>query len=465
MKWLDAGGATLLYGEMPNLHTHTIKVATIELDEDCRDFDIEAFRRVIDRRLYKLEPLCYQLVYVPFKFHNPMWREHCDVDLTYHIRPWRLPAPGGRRELDKAIGEIASTPLDRTRPLWEMYFVEGLANNRVAVVCKIHHALVDGVAAANLLARCMNLQPGPEGATYPPDPVLTTRQLMTSALADHLRLVGLIPRTILEFAQFLVRVRRNLRKLLPPFSPPPTFMNHGISSPERRSATTTFALADVKQTGKHLGVTINDFVLALSTGALRTLLLRYDGKADPLVAFNAVSLDLSPDRISGNNFSGMLVVLPVDLGDPLEWVRRCRESATAAKESQQHIGLEMLLRWFPYIPPVVAEAILRWAWSRSRAPRLNLTISNVTGPRERGRVGGGLVTEIYSAAPLGPGCGLTITVWSYADQFNITVLTDGATVKDPHEVTAAINAAFSEIRRGAGLSESLTVVATAMAPS
>lgn len=161
MKRLSGWDAVLLYSETPNVHMHTLKIAVIELDPDRRDFDIDAFRRVIHSRLYKLDPFCYQLVDIPMKFHHPMWRENCDVDLTYHIRPWRLPAPGGRRELDEAIGQIASTPLDRSRPLWEMYFVEGLANNRIAVVGKIHHALADGVAAANLLARGMDLAPEP----------------------------------------------------------------------------------------------------------------------------------------------------------------------------------------------------------------------------------------------------------------------------------------------------------------
>jgi diacylglycerol O-acyltransferase len=167
VKRLSGWDAVLLYSETPGVHMHTLKVAVIELDPDRRDFGIDEFRRVIHSRLYKLEPFCYQLVDIPLKLHHPMWRENCDVDLTYHVRPWRLPEPGGRRELDEAIGEIASTPLDRSHPLWEMYFVEGLADSRIAVVGKIHHALADGVAAANLLARGMDLAPGP----VQPDPV------------------------------------------------------------------------------------------------------------------------------------------------------------------------------------------------------------------------------------------------------------------------------------------------------
>ena len=121
---------------------HTLKLAVIELDDlEGRTFGIDEFREVIARRLHKLDPFRYQLVDIPFKFHHPMWRENCEVDLDYHVRPYRVDSPGGRRQLDEAVGRIASTPLDRSRPLWEMYFIEGLANGRIAVLGKIHHAL------------------------------------------------------------------------------------------------------------------------------------------------------------------------------------------------------------------------------------------------------------------------------------------------------------------------------------
>jgi WS/DGAT/MGAT family acyltransferase len=469
VKRLSGWDAVLLYSEAPNVHMHTIKAAVIELDASRFDFDIEAFREVIGGRLHKLEPFCYQLVEVPYGFHHPMWRENCDLDLEYHIRPWRLSAPGGRRELDEAIGQIASTPLDRSRPLWEMYFVEGLANNRIAVVAKIHHALADGVASANLMARGMDLQPTPENRPHMCDPPPTTRQLLASAFADHLRHVGRLPRTVRYTAQGLGRVRRSARKLSPeltrPFEPPPSFMNHKITA-ERRFATATLALADVKETGKRLGATINDMVLAMSTGALRKLSLRYDGKADPLLASVPMSFDFSTERISGNYFTGVLVGLPVDLDDPRERVQACHENAASAKESNQLMGPELVSRWAAYMPPGPTRAFFRWASGRDGHNKvLNLNISNVPGPRQHGRVGGALVTEIYSVGPLTAGSGLNITVWSYVDQLNISVLSDGATLKDPHEVTDAMIADFIEIRRGAGLSDKLTVIEAAMAPA
>lgn len=464
MKWLNGTDALMLYSEKPNVHIHTLKVAIMKLDEDCRNFDIEVFRRAIRSRLYKLEPLSYQLVCVPLKLHHPMWREHCDIDLDYHIRPFRLPSPGGRRELHEAIGEIASTPLDRRRPLWEMYVVCGLSDGRVAVVAKVHHALVDGVGAANLLARSMDLQPGLVADPCLPDPAPGKRQLVKLAFADHLHQAGRIPCTIRDTVQSLARVHRSSRRAVvrsaapPPMTPaksaapPATFMNHFLAGPERRFASVSLALADVKRTAKHLGVTVNDLVLAMTAGALRSLLLRYDKRADPLVALIPVSSDFSVDRVSGNCADAMSIALPVDVQDPLERVQRCHENAILSKQRHRLRGSGLLSRWLDCALPVAVECGLRMASSRKAVSKMpNVTIANVHGDFPRyGRVGGALVTEIYSVGHLAPWSGLNVTVWSYVDQLNIAVLTDAATVDDPHEVTAAINAEFIEICGNAG---------------
>ncbi len=290
MKRLRGWDAVLLYSETPNVHMHTLKLAVIELDDlKGRKFGVEEFRKVIGGRLYKLDPFRYQLIDIPLKMHHPMWRENCEVDLDYHVRPYRVDSPGGRRQLDEAVGRIASTPLDRSKPLWEMYFIEGLANGRIAVLGKIHHALADGVASANLLARGMDLQEGPQSDrdSYATDPTPSKGELVRSAFADHIRHIGRLPGVLRYTAQGVSRVRKSSKKFSPeltrPFTPPPTFMNHKID-PERKFATATLALADVKETGKHLGATINDLVLAVSAGALRKLLLRYDGHADQSVA-------------------------------------------------------------------------------------------------------------------------------------------------------------------------------------
>jgi diacylglycerol O-acyltransferase / wax synthase len=470
VKRLSGWDAVLLYSETPMVHMHTLKLAVIALDElGDRHFGVEEFREVIHGRLYKLDPFRYELVDIPFKFHHPMWRENCEVDLEYHIRPYRLDSPGGRRELDDAVGKIASTPLDRSKPLWEMYFIEGLANGRIAVLGKIHHALADGVASANLMARGMDLQTGPaDRDSYATDPAPSRPELVRTAFRDHLRQLGRLPGTMRYTAQGIARVRKSSHKLSPeltmPFTPPPSFINHMVDG-TRKFATATLALADVKQTGKQLGVTINDMVLAISAGALRQLLIRHDGNADhPLLASVPVSFDFSRDRISGNYFTGVMMTLPVELSDPLERVQATHDAAVSAKEAHHLMGPELVSRWSAYFPPAPAEALFRWLANKDGQNKvLNLPISNVPGPREHGRVGGALVTEIYSVGPLTTGSGLNITVWSYVDQLNISVLSDGATLEDPHELTKAMLDAFIEIRGAAGLSEELTVVESVMA--
>ncbi len=471
MKRLSGWDAVLLYSETPAVHMHTLKLAVIELDDlSGRKFGVREFREVIRGRLHSLDPFRYQLVDVPLKLHHPMWRENCEVDLDYHVRPYRVDGPGGRRQLDEAVGRIASTPLDRGKPLWEMYFIEGLANGRIAVLGKIHHALADGVASANLLARGMDLQRGPqtERGSYATDPAPSSSELVRTAFADHMRHIARLPGVMRYTAQGINRVRKSSKKFSPeltrPFTPPPSFMNHRVDA-TRKFATATLALADVKETAKHLGVTINDMVLAVSAGALRVLSLKYDGHADhPLLASVPVSFDFSKDRISGNYFTGVMMVVPIELDDPLERVQATHDAAVDAKETHHLMGPELVSRWAAYFPPAPAERLFHWLADKDGQNKvLNIPISNVPGPREYGRVGGALVTEIYSVGPLTTGSGLNITVWSYVDQLNISVLSDGATLEDPHELTDAMIDAFVEIRRAAGLSEELTVVEKAMA--
>ncbi len=215
MKRLSGWDAVLLYSETPTVHMHTLKLAVIDVSElKGRHFGIDEFREVIRGRLHKLDPFCYQLVDIPFKFHHPMWRENCEVDLEYHVRPYRVDSPGGRRELDEAVGRIASTPLDRSRPLWEMYFIEGLANGRIAVLGKIHHALADGVASANLLARGMDLQQSPQTDrdSYACEPRAPSAELVRTAFADHMRHIGRLPGVMRYTAQGVGRVRKSSKQ-------------------------------------------------------------------------------------------------------------------------------------------------------------------------------------------------------------------------------------------------------------
>ena len=457
MKRLNGMDAMLLYSEAPNLHTHTLKVAVIDAS-DVPEFGFEVFRDHVRRRLHVLEPLRYKLVDTPLRLHHPMWLD-CGpdaMDLDYHLRRVRVPAPGGRRELDEVIGRVASTPLDRGRPLWEFHFAEGLAGGRFALIGKVHHALADGVASVNLLARLtgdVTDQGGNNEAAAAP----SAGVLLRAAARDHARQVADLPGLIRDAALGLTRVRRRSKRrgdlpdLANAFDAPPTFLNH-VVSPQRRFASATLPLADVKATAVGLGITINDLVLAMAAGGLRKLLLDYDGKADrALIASVPTATDKS-NRITGNELSGLSVSLPVHIADPAERARLVALATRIAKEDHQILGPRLYGRMMAYLPTAIAPAAFRWL-ARREAPNkmMNVAVSSVAGPRERGHFGGAPVSEIYSTGMLSPGAPVNITVWSYTDQLGVAVLTDDQTFNDAHEATDALSIAFAELRSAAGV--------------
>jgi len=450
--------AMLLYSEAPNLHTHTLKVTVIDPADFDGEFGFDVFRRHVRRRLHLLEPLRYQLVDIPWQLHHPMWQENCEVDLDYHLRRVRVPAPGGRRELDGVIGELASTPLDRSRPLWEFHFAEGLSGGRFALIGKVHHALADGVASVNLLARAMDLKDATtdereaEASVTP-----STGDLLRAAARDHTRQIAELPALIRDAAVGLTRVRRRTRErgahpdLATAFDAPPTFLNH-VVSPQRRFASATLPLADFRATAKALGITMNDLVLTTAAGGLRKLLLAYDGAADrPIIASVPTATDKS-DRVTGNEISGLSVSLPVHIADPTERARLVALATRIAKEDHEILGPRLYGRMMAYLPTAVAPTAFRWL-ARREAPNkmMNVAVSSVAGPRERGHFGGAAVSEIYSTGVLSPGAAVNITVWSYVDQLGIAVLTDDQTFNDPHEATDALIEAFTELRSAAGI--------------
>jgi diacylglycerol O-acyltransferase len=471
MRRLNGVDALMLYTETPEIHMHTLKIGVLDVSDVDGGFSFDVFRRVAYPRLRAMAPLRHQLVEVPLKLHHPMWVVNDDIDFDYHVRRARVPAPGGRRELDQLIGEIASTPLDRSRPLWEMYVAENLADDRIAVIHKVHHVLADGVASANQMAKVMEPYQPPSdiGVSDGSDPAWTRADLLKAAGRDHVRLIRKLPRLVSETAAGVSRVRRRSRErgqhpdLARNFAPPDCFINH-VVSPGRRFATAPLALADVKEASKQLSVTLNDVVLATAAGALRRLLLRYDGRADaPLIAGVPVSYNTSPERLVGNEFTYMTPSIPVHIDDPLERVRVTSMATTIAKENNQLLGPTLLPAWLSYLPPALAPRFFRMQARRMEsASVMNLTISNVPGPRERGCIEGATISEIYSVGPVVTGSGLNITVWSYVDQLAISVITDDLTLDDPHEATDAMLDAFIEIRTAAGLSAELTAVGDAL---
>jgi diacylglycerol O-acyltransferase len=458
VKRLSGWDQLLLCSETPNVHQHTLKVAIVDTAEFEGEPTFDAFREVFRSRLPALDPLRFQLVHTPWRLHRPMWRENTAVDLDYHLQPVRVPAPGGRRELDAMIGAIASRSLDRRLPLWQLYFAEGLTDNKIAVIGKVHHVLADGVASANLMARAMEW-PGSqplEQEPLPSAPPPATAELLKFAARDHVMRLRTLPSAIRDGVVGAYRLQRRSRQrhrhpdLADPFDPLPTFLNHKLS-PARTFASATLPLADVKAISKKLDVTINDVVLTIAAGGLRRLLLNYGESADgPLIASVPTATDVSPDRITGNALATMLVSLPVQIDDPMERLRLIRTSTRIAKEDHELLGPTLVGQWLEFVPPALTRMVFRWM-SRREAPNqlFNVIVSNVPGPRERGRIAGAVVTEIYSVGPLAAGSALNVTVWSYVDQLTISVLSDDCTFRDTHDVTEAFVAAFTELREGA----------------
>lgn len=457
----------MLYSETPEIHMHTLKVGVLDVSGVAGGYSRELLLRVAGPRLLALPPLRRRLVDIPGRLHHPMWVEDPSIDFDYHLRQVRVAAPGGRRELDELIGEIASTPLDRSRPLWEMYVVEGLADDRIAIVHKVHHVLADGVASANQMARALSpIDPDPADHPVQAQAGAPTRNsLLCAAGTDHVRQAVSLPALVRDTVTGISNIRRRSRErganpnLARNFAPPKTFLNH-VVSPVRRFATAPLALADAKDLARRLGVTLNDIVLATAAGALRELLLRYDGQADaPLIAGVPIAFDTSPDRLSGNKFSYMTPSLPVHVTDPLERVRLTAVATGIAKENHRLLGETVIASWLNYLPPRIVPPVFRWQSRRLESSMImNLTVSNVPGPRQAGVVAGAAVNEIYSVGPLVVGSGMNITVWSYVDQLSISVLTDDRTLDDPHEATDAMVRAFAEIRTAAGVTAPLTEV-------
>jgi diacylglycerol O-acyltransferase / wax synthase len=354
---------------------------------------------------------------------------------------------------------VMSTPLDRSRPLWEFHFAEGLAGGRFAVIGKVHHALADGVASVNLLGRLLgDAIDGPDTERSSVTPVPPTRaDLLRAAARDHARQVVKLPGLIRDAAVGSTRVRRRSKQrgahpdLADAFNAPPTFLNH-VVSPQRRFASATLPLAEVKATASRLGITINDVVLATAAGGLRKLLLDYDGNADrPIIASVPTATDKS-DRVTGNEISGLSVSLPVHIADPAERARLVAMATRIAKEDHEILGPRLYGRMMTYLPTAIAPAAFRWL-ARREAPNkmMNVAVSSVAGPRERGRFGGASVSEIYSTGVLSPGAPVNITVWSYVDQLGVAVLTDDQTFKDAHDATDALSSAFTELHSAAGV--------------
>ncbi|WP_208027425.1 WS/DGAT/MGAT family O-acyltransferase [Rhabdothermincola sediminis] len=461
LSGLDAG---FLYMETPTLHMHTLKVAILEPPAGA-PLPFEAMREEIGARLGLLPGFRQRLLEVPFGFHHPVWVDDPAFDLGYHVRRVVLPPPGNRRQLDDTIGQLAGDPLERDRPLWQMYVIEGSEDGRLAVLVKIHHAMADGAAASALLANVMSFADGDDGEgetvlagsteAWRPAPLPGGGRLLLDAFVDHLRQLARLPRLLVRTLANLRAVLRHRRRSVvstpvPILSTPRTSFNTALTS-RRSFATTRLPLEDARAVKAAFGVTLNDVVLAVVAGAMRAYLSeRGELPSRPLVAGVPVGTDAGGDgRLGGNRVSNLFTSLATDEPDPVRRLLRIHEVTAEAKAMQAIIGPETFASWVQYTPPRPYAWVVRQYSGRHLAdrhpPPINLVVSNVPGPSRPLRTAGAHLMEIYSVGPILEGIGLNVTVWSYLDGLYVGTLACPDTLPDPHRITDAMHDALGEL--------------------
>jgi WS/DGAT/MGAT family acyltransferase len=456
---LTGQDASFLYNETPTQHMHTLKIAVVDPTTVPGGYSFDTVRAVLEERLHLLPPFRRRIVDVPLQLSHPWWIEDPNFDIDHHLHRTTLPAPGDRAAFDALISRVASTPLDRSRPLWEVWVVEGLEHGRVGFVAKIHHCAADGVMAAELLTMVTELDPaaGAPAAEreWEPEPVPSQLHMLRIALGDiGKRLLGLpalLARTISGLLA-LVRHRRRADVTPPaPFSGAKTPFNGALTS-ERVFVTTVLSLDRAKRVKSAFDVTVNDIVLALCAGALRSYLVsRDEAPTKPLVAGVPISTRTEGMPLRANSVSNMFVSLPVHIEDPAERVRVIHESTKSAKEVHNLLGVDLLADWSEYTPGRPYGAFVRWYSRKNLAdkgpPPINLIVSNVPGPREPLYVAGAGLVEILSMGPLLEGVGLNVTVWSYRGELFFGVVSCPQLVPDLPRLVAGFEDALAELEK------------------
>jgi diacylglycerol O-acyltransferase / wax synthase len=442
MRRLTGLDASFLYMETPNNHMHVGAVYVFDPGADPDAGSFERVKATVASRLHLLPPFRWKLVEVPFGLHHPLWINDPDFDIEYHVRRAALPAPGGQTELAEYAAQFMARPLDRSRPLWEMEVVEGLAGGRIAMITKTHHSAVDGASGAELTTALLDITPE-GGEVAPPQRPFTADRIPSDVetLAYALRSLTTQPAELVKAVRRTAEVALNLRKTsaegaptaATPFGAPRTSFNVPIT-PHRKFAYTQFSLADVKAIRAALGGTVNDVVLAVCASALRRYLS--EGKelpGEPLIAMVPMSVRSTDQKGDmGNRVSQLLVRLATQEPDPVARLNLIKSETALAKEQINAIGADTLSNWAEFAAPAVAARAARLYASMGLAnrhkPIYNVTISNVPGPQIPLYSSGAKLVEWYPMGPIFDGIGLNMTVMSYMGDVYVGLLACRETV-------------------------------------
>jgi diacylglycerol O-acyltransferase len=460
MRQMSGQDAAFLYGETPNWHMHVSGLMIVDAAGAPDGWSFERFREILISRIPEVPQLRWRYVDVPFGIDRPSWIEEADIDPDFHIRRIALPQPGGDEELGEVIGRLASYKLDRTRPLWEAWCIEGLEDGRVAIFQKMHHAIVDGVSGAGLAEVLLDLEPTPRvSSTEITDEIVDSRvpsQLEMLACAAARTTV----RTPFRLARFTRQSARQLVSAVPvlrgeqpvslPLTAPRTIFNTD-PTPHRRFSSARIDLERVKKVKDLHGVKLNDVVLALCSSAMRNYLLEVDTLPDAtLIAQCPVSMRVEDDEAQvGNKVGSLFASLATDVEDPVERLKTIHESTQSAKEMREAMAAHQIMGLTETTPPgliALAARMYTGAGLASRTPpAVNVVISNVPGPDFPLYVAGGRLEALYPMGPLLVGMSLNITVFSLAGKLDVGVMCCPDTVPEAHLIAEGLEPALAEL--------------------
>jgi WS/DGAT/MGAT family acyltransferase len=461
---MSGADASFLYFETPATHMHVLGTLVVDTT-DNPGWSAENFIELLQHRLDLLPPFRQKLALAMMRLHHPVWVDVPDVDVREHVNRVSCPAPGTMVELAREVASFASKKLDRSRPLWECLVVEDLADNRAAIVIKIHHCAVDGVGAARILSAIFDLLP--EGRTEAellgakqearalqrPEPSVVDVAVHTvSGLATrpwHTARVGIsAAKALTGIIGRRVGDADTSGGALPLTAPRAPF--NGAITPGRTVAYVDVALDDVKAIKSAVGGTFNDAVTAITGGALRNYLLKRDELPDSsLIAVIPVSTRGDDTDLAANRTSAMFTSLGTDVGDPVERLKVVHQANKVAKGDQQAMGPDLVARVSQAAPPNATAALAR-LYSMLRFANLhpvvhNLVLSNVAGPPFQIYVAGAKVDGIFPLGPVMEGPGLNITVVSYRDRVGFGLIACSDRLPDIDDLAAEFPVAVEEM--------------------
>jgi WS/DGAT/MGAT family acyltransferase len=441
---------------------------------------LEQLSGLFAERLHMLPPFRERLAPVPLGLDYPYWVEDPDFDLEYHLRELALPSPGTDRQLGEQVARLHARPLDRSRPLWECYLISGLSERRVALFTKIHHAAVDGLSGAEILSVLLDLDPAGRDVERPSPPVsgiappgqweMLARGLL-GLPGQPVRALRALPRTIatmsanpaLRTVPGTAAVSALARRLpgmpahrdgglleRPSLHAPRTVFNGPLSA-HRRVSFASLPLPAAKAIKNHFGGTVNDVVVTLCAGALRSWLQdRGELPHVPLIAMVPVSVR-TPEEAGtfGNRISAMMVALPTDEPDPVGRLHRAQEVLSSAKTRHRAMPASVLADSSAFIPPAVVARASRVALTLlSRTPLepvANVVVSNVPGSPLPLYCAGALLTAHYPISAITDSVGLNITILSYRDRLNVGIVADRTQIGDAWPLADLLRVALDEL--------------------